>query len=51
MANYIVGLTGGIGCGKTTVSDLFQALGVPKATPPEPRQTADGRLDLVNLSL
>ena len=29
MANYIVGLTGGIGCGKTTVSDLFQALGVP----------------------
>lgn len=29
MANYIVGLTGGIGCGKTTVSNLFQALGVP----------------------
>ena len=29
MANYIVGLTGGIGCGKTTVSNLFQAYGVP----------------------
>ena len=29
MANYIVGLTGGIGCGKTTVSNLFHALGVP----------------------
>lgn len=29
MANYIVGLTGGIGCGKTTVSNLFHAFGVP----------------------
>lgn len=29
MANFIVGLTGGIGCGKTTVSNLFQAHGVP----------------------
>ncbi|MEN2900642.1 Dephospho-CoA kinase [Mannheimia haemolytica] len=25
---YVVGLTGGIGSGKTTVSDLFSALGV-----------------------
>ncbi len=28
MANYIVGLTGGIGSGKTAVSDAFAALGV-----------------------
>ena len=26
---YKVGLTGGIGCGKTTVADLFASLGVP----------------------
>jgi dephospho-CoA kinase len=26
---YTVGLTGGIGCGKSTVSDLFLALGIP----------------------
>lgn len=29
MASYIVGLTGGIGCGKTTISELFKAYGVP----------------------
>ena len=29
MTSYIVGLTGGIGCGKTTVSNLFHALSVP----------------------
>ncbi len=28
MSNYVVGLTGGIGCGKTTVSDMFIALGI-----------------------
>ena len=28
MANFIVGLTGGIGSGKTTVANLFAALGV-----------------------
>lgn len=28
MAKYIVGLTGGIGSGKTTVSDMFATLGV-----------------------
>ena len=28
MANYIVGLTGGIGCGKTTVTNIFIELGV-----------------------
>ena len=28
MANYVVGLTGGIGSGKTAVSDRFQALGI-----------------------
>lgn len=28
MAGYVVGLTGGIGSGKTAVSDRFQALGV-----------------------
>jgi dephospho-CoA kinase len=27
MLNYSVGLTGGIGCGKTTVADLFAARG------------------------
>lgn len=26
--NYIVGLTGGIGCGKSTVGNLFKALGI-----------------------
>jgi len=28
---YKVGLTGGIGCGKTTVANLFASLGVPVA--------------------
>ena len=28
MSNYIIGLTGGIGSGKTTVANLFAALGV-----------------------
>ncbi|QSX34006.1 dephospho-CoA kinase [Shewanella avicenniae] len=28
MAEYIVGLTGGIGCGKTTVANIFAELGV-----------------------
>ncbi|MGI5308336.1 dephospho-CoA kinase [Rheinheimera sp. WS51] len=28
MSQYIVGLTGGIGCGKTTVTNLFSDLGV-----------------------
>jgi len=28
MLNYVVGLTGGIGSGKTTVSDLFAELGI-----------------------
>jgi dephospho-CoA kinase len=28
MSAFIVGLTGGIGCGKTTVTELFQALGI-----------------------
>jgi dephospho-CoA kinase len=28
---YMVGLTGGIGCGKTTVANLFASLGVPVA--------------------
>lgn len=28
MSSYIIGLTGGIGSGKTTVSDIFESLGV-----------------------
>lgn len=28
MSNYIIGLTGGIGSGKTTVSDIFETLGI-----------------------
>ena len=28
---YIVGLTGGIGSGKSTIGGLFSALGVPAA--------------------
>lgn len=28
MADYIVGLTGGIGCGKTTIANMFGQLGV-----------------------
>ena len=31
MANYVVGLTGGIGSGKTAVSDRFSALGIEVA--------------------
>ena len=29
MSNWILGLTGGIGSGKTTVANLFAAEGVP----------------------
>ena len=28
MSNYIIGLTGGIGCGKTTISNMFIKLGI-----------------------
>ena len=26
---YLIGLTGGIACGKTTATDIFRQLGVP----------------------